>query len=90
MRLLSDIGLAIVIGNYADIEALAYKSAPPQSSQIFALTKYGRSGPGCSKLTTSLVNVLLKFQTLITQICQKFLLKKFSVFGYEVLKHLTS
>ena len=90
MRLLSDIGLAIVIGNYADIEALAYKSAPPQSSQIFALTKYGRSGPECSKLTTSLVNVLLKFQTLITQICQNFLLKKVSVFGYEVLKHLTS
>ena len=27
------------------------------------------SGPGCSKLTTSLVNVSLKFQTLISQIC---------------------
>ena len=27
-----------------------------------------RSGPGCSKLTTSLVNVSLKFQTLILQI----------------------
>ena len=34
------------------------------------------SGPGCSKLTTSLVNVLLKFQTLISQIRQYFLLKK--------------
>ena len=34
------------------------------------------SGPGCSKLTTSLVNVLLKFQTLISEICQSFLLKK--------------
>ena len=34
------------------------------------------SGPGCSKLTTSLVNVSLKFQTLISQICQYFLLKK--------------
>ena len=33
-------------------------------------------GPGCSKLTTSLVNVLLKFQKLISQICQHFLLKK--------------
>ena len=33
-------------------------------------------GPGCSKLTTSLVNVSLKFQTLISQICQYFLLKK--------------
>ena len=65
------------------------------------------SGPGCSKLTTSLVNDLLKFQTLISQICHYFLLKKvksfcsakasliistknFSVFGYEVVKHLTS
>ena len=26
-------------------------------------------GPGCSKLKTSLVNVLLKFQMLISQIC---------------------
>ena len=34
------------------------------------------SGPGCSKLTTSLVNDSLKFQTLISQICQYFLLKK--------------
>ena len=35
-------------------------------------------GPGCSKLTTSLVNVLLKFQTLIhvSEIWQYFLLKK--------------
>ena len=34
------------------------------------------SGLGCSKLTTSLVNVSLKFQTLISRICQYFLLKK--------------
>ena len=33
-------------------------------------------GPGCSKLTTLLVNVSLKFQTLISSICQYFLLKK--------------
>ena len=33
-------------------------------------------GPGCSKLTTSFVNVLLNFQTLLSQICQYFLLKK--------------
>ena len=33
-------------------------------------------GSGCSKLTTSLVNVSLKFQTLISQIHQYFLLKK--------------
>ena len=35
-----------------------------------------RSGPDCSKLTTSLVNVSLKFQMLISQIHQYFLLKK--------------
>ena len=33
-------------------------------------------GPGCSKLTTSLVNFLLKFPTLISHICQYFLSKK--------------
>ena len=66
-----------------------------------------RSGPGCSELTTSLVNVSLNFQTLISQICQYFLWEKFekllqcksfshffnkniSVFGYKVIKHLTS
>ena len=32
--------------------------------------------PGCSKLTTSLVNETLKFQLFISQICQYFLLKK--------------
>ena len=67
-----------------------------------------KTGPGCSKLTMWLVNVSLKFQTLISQICQYFLLekwdkllqcksfshcfkkKKFSVFGYKVIKHLAS
>ena len=34
-----------------------------------------KPGPGCSKLTTSLVNVSLKFQTLISDIRQYFLLK---------------
>ena len=34
------------------------------------------SEPSCSKLTTSLVNVSLKFQTLILQIHCYFLLKK--------------
>ena len=35
-----------------------------------------RTGAGCSKLTTALVNVSLKFQMLISQIRQYFLLKK--------------
>ena len=65
------------------------------------------SGPGCSKLKMSLINVSLKFQTLLSDICQYFLSKKckkllhckscshvfnkkkFSVFGYKVVKHLT-
>ena len=34
------------------------------------------TGPGCSKLAMSLVNETLKFQTLISQICQYFLMKK--------------
>ena len=34
------------------------------------------TGPGCSKLTTSLVNVSLKFQKSKPEICQYFLLKK--------------
>ena len=37
---------------------------------------YETSGPSCSKLTTSLVNEMLKFEMLIFQICQYFLLKK--------------
>ena len=41
---------------------------------LFTLIKI--SGPSCSKLTKWLVNVLLKFKKLISQICQYFLLKK--------------
>ena len=37
------------------------------------------TGPGCSKLMTLLVNVSLKFQMLISQICQYFLSKKFEM-----------
>ena len=51
------------------------------------------SGPGCSKLMTSLVNILLKFQMLISEKCQNFWLKttkNISVFGYKKVKHLTS
>ena len=60
------------------------------------------SGPDCSKLTTSLVNMSLKFRRFISQICKYFLLKKcakllsffltknFSIFGYKGVKHLTS
>ena len=33
-------------------------------------------GPSCSKLTMLLIEVSLKFQTFISEICQYFLLKK--------------
>ena len=60
-------------------------------------------GTSCSKLTL-LVNVSLKFQTLISEMHQYFLLKKyvkllyctsfqqkdFSIVGNKVVKHLTS
>ena len=38
----------------------------------YGLLPFTSSGPGCLKLTTSLVNVLLKFQTLVSQIRQYF------------------
>ena len=44
--------------------------------QVFRLRLELTPGTGCSKLTTSLVNVSLKFQTLIAHICQYFLSKK--------------
>ena len=76
-------------------------------SLILTLSAEKTPGPGCSKLTMSLVNVSLKFQTLISVIRQYFLLKKsekllqcksfshffhknISVFGFKVVKHLTS
>ena len=45
------------------------------SSGIETLTR-SSSGPGCSKLSMSLVNFLSKFQTLLSNIRQYFLLKK--------------
>ena len=45
-------------------------------SLCLKLHLYNLPWPNCSELTTSLVNVFLKFQTLISQICQYFLLKK--------------
>ena len=47
-----------------------------QAVYILINPPFRRSGPGCSKLTTSLVNVSLKFPTLISNTCQYFLLKK--------------
>ena len=49
---------------------------PPDVSDVKINHGSRQSGPGCSKLTTSLVNETLKFQTLISQTCQYFLMKK--------------
>ena len=46
------------------------------ASVLFYRNKTYGTGPSCSKLTMSLVNVSLKFQTLILQIHCYFLLKK--------------
>ena len=46
------------------------------SDKCIVIFEANRTGPGRSKLTTSLVNVSLNFQKLISQICQYFLLKK--------------
>ena len=50
-----------------------------KSNKMYALIVLiwsSHPGPGCSKLTTSLVNETLKFQTLISQICQYFFYEK--------------
>ena len=60
---------------------------------VVQFSMHQRPGPGCSKLTTSLVNASLNFQKLISQICQYFLIfstKKFNVLGDKAVKHLTS
>ena len=41
-----------------------------------------QTGPGCSKLTTSLVNVSLKFQTLISEISKFTEKMHFKMFSY--------
>ena len=53
----------------------------PHSREFLKIVKnirVPRPGPGCSKLTTSLVNVSLSLLTLIhvSEICQCFMLKK--------------
>ena len=54
------------------------KSLTGNLNKIFATAKppLPTPGPGSSELTTLVVNISLKFQTLISQLCQYFLLKK--------------
>ena len=51
---------------------------------------YHTSGPSCSKLTTSLFNVSLKFQTLILQIHCYFLLKNVRILCTAKDSHIFS
>ena len=44
-----------------------------------------KTGPGCLKLTTLLVNVSLKFQTFISKICQYFFIETRGPKGPEPL-----
>ena len=53
-----------------------YRKASKFTAFFYQYQSISCPGPGCSKLTTSLVNMSLKFQTLISQKCQYFLLKK--------------
>ena len=53
--------------------------------EVDSIQLYYIPGPGCSKLTTLLVNVSLNSEKLISQICQYFLLKK-----WEKLLHCKS
>ena len=55
---------------------LAHLPQPPISPELCSC----QTGPGCSKLTMSLVNVSLKFQKLISQICQYFCCKNVGSF----------
>ena len=67
-------------GPFFQIIVSLTKSLVKNSSGLTVLTKSNalqliaekKSGPGFSKLTTSLVNVSLKFQMYISQICQYF------------------
>ena len=47
--------------------------------------KHQRSGPGCSKLTMSLVYVSFKYQRFLLQIWQYFLLKNVRSFAVQKL-----
>ena len=59
---------------------------PPTSLEaVFLILRC--TGPCCSKLTTSLVKVWLKFQTLISDKFRNFSTKNVCVFGNKVIKY---
>ena len=54
--------------NSININVCVLNLVQQMSASVFTGSFFSR--PGCSKLTTSLVNVSLNFQKLISQICQ--------------------
>ena len=66
---------------HADGKVTLFKFSDNYSNSFVSQVAYHQrqfvsSETGCSKLTTSLVNISLNFQKLISQICKYFLLKK--------------
>ena len=59
-----------ILGNACDYKIEIIHTYYTLYSIINAMESSKIPGPACSKLTTSLVNVSLLFQTLISQICQ--------------------
>ena len=58
------------------------------SKQWHYRSQYNTSGAGCSKLTTSLINVSLKFKTLILQIHCYFCWKNVRIFCSAKNSHI--
>ena len=66
-------------GFFSEFSLLApYKQIKSSRGKVsnFDKVEVGNPGPGCSKQMTLLVNVSLKFQTLIFEICQYFFVEK--------------
>ena len=81
----ASVGITLWTNNSEVVSLSPYPTVVPlQPLELFQPDYYLSSNPpmswaGCSKVTSSLVNVLLKSQTFISEICQYFLLKKASL-----------
>ena len=86
-------------GYYKRLEKVFDKFLSTTDLEVKVTGKFKGETPGlgCLKITTLIVNLSLKFQMLISQIHQYFLLKNgaslvfstknISVFGYKAIKH---
>ena len=66
----------IIFAEFCRITAKVHHIFSTKNGSVLVCSTFETPGPGYSKLTTSLVNVSLKFQTLRSEISQYFLLKK--------------